>query len=168
MPEIANLDSLVELMRRQRAVRVHLSEGLRAPEIPDVVGKLERTAELALADARVDVATRSEIRSSQYGIGMVVAQDPPAARRGSGVSLLVNRGEGESRFVMPDLINRDYGTVRRFFERQGFRFGSVKYEPYEGATPGAVLRQHPLPGHPLRKRDVISLVVAGGGSGVRG
>jgi hypothetical protein len=36
----------------------------------------------------------------------------------------------------------------------------VKYEPYEGIEAGVVLRQYPLAGHPLRRHDVISLVVA--------
>ena len=38
--------------------------------------------------------------------------------------------------------------------------GTVKFEPYEGILDGTILRQTPLPGHPLRRRDVISLVVA--------
>jgi beta-lactam-binding protein with PASTA domain len=60
---------------------------------------------------------------------------------------------------MPDLVYREYEAVRRFFERQSFRLGSVKFESYEGIEAGVVLRQFPLPGHPIRRRDVISLVV---------
>jgi beta-lactam-binding protein with PASTA domain len=61
---------------------------------------------------------------------------------------------------MPDLVYRDYEQVRRFFEARGFKLGSVKFEPYENVPAGVVLRQFPLPGHPLARRDVISLVVA--------
>mgnify|MGYP003477662428 CR=1 FL=1 len=63
-------------------------------------------------------------------------------------------------FIMPDLVYRRYEPVRRYFEGGGFRLGAVKFEPYEGISDGTILRQNPLPGHPLRRRDVISLVVA--------
>ena len=50
-------------------------------------------------------------------------------------------------------------SVRGFFELRGFRLGGVKFEPYEGVAAGTVLRQFPLAGHPLTRRDAISLVV---------
>ena len=49
---------------------------------------------------------------------------------------------------------------RRRFEAAGFRFGAVTFEPYEGISEGTILRQGPLPGHPLRRSDALSLVVA--------
>ena len=61
---------------------------------------------------------------------------------------------------MPDLVYRDFEATRSFFERRNFRLGSIKFEFYEGISPGVILRQYPLPGHPLRRQDVISLVVA--------
>jgi hypothetical protein len=61
---------------------------------------------------------------------------------------------------MPDLVYRRYEPVRRSFERRGFRLGAVKFEPYEGIADGTILRQTPLPGHPLHRLDLISLVVA--------
>ena len=60
---------------------------------------------------------------------------------------------------MPDLAYRNLESVRHFFERRGFRLGSIKFEPYEGLSPGVILRQYPLPGHLLARQDVISLVV---------
>ena len=49
---------------------------------------------------------------------------------------------------------------RAFLESRGFRLGNVKVEPYEGVPGGIVLRQFPLPGHPLRGHDAVSLVVS--------
>lgn len=151
------------VLRRQRAVRVHLSEGLRAPVVPDVVGKLERTAELALAEARVGIATRSEIRSSQYGIGLVVAQDPPATRRASGISLLVNRGEAESRFVMPDLIGAPFDRIASILRSSNFRIGVAAYVPYPGLPPGIIVSQTPQAGFQVaggQNGDLISVEVS--------
>ena len=81
------------------------------------------------------------------------------AERFSRQQHLVAENRGET-YLMPDLIDHDVREVRRFFEGHGFRIGSVKYEPYEGIRDPVVLRQYPLPGHPLRHGEVISLVVA--------
>ncbi len=60
---------------------------------------------------------------------------------------------------MPDLVYRDYDQVRPYFEQLGFKFGNVKFERYEGVAAGVILRQFPLPGHPLTHDDAVSLVV---------
>ncbi|MES1211049.1 MAG: PASTA domain-containing protein, partial [Acidobacteriota bacterium] len=64
------------------------------------------------------------------------------------------------RFIMPDLIYRDYEGVRPLFEQRGFHFGSVKFERYEGVAAGTILRQFPLPGHPVTRDEAVSVVVA--------
>jgi beta-lactam-binding protein with PASTA domain len=60
---------------------------------------------------------------------------------------------------MPHLISRSYAEVRAGLEQQGFRFGRVTFERYEGIAAGTVLRQYPLAGHPLRRSEAISLAV---------
>ncbi|MGH9361572.1 MAG: PASTA domain-containing protein, partial [Thermoanaerobaculia bacterium] len=64
------------------------------------------------------------------------------------------------RFLMPDLVYRRYDEVAPFFQRSGFRLGSVRYERYEGVPAGTILRQFPLPGHPLTRREAVSLTIA--------
>ena len=157
--------------KRRSTVDVGLSRGREMIEVPDLVEQSMQTVAVRLKAAGLVPGRSFNVFSADGAEGSVVMQSPAAGTLvdpATPVDLFVRLADTGSSFVMPDLINRDYGTVRGFFERQGFRFGSVKYEPYEGATPGVVLRQHPLPGHPLRRRDVISLVVAGGTSGVRG
>jgi beta-lactam-binding protein with PASTA domain len=61
---------------------------------------------------------------------------------------------------MPDLVYRDYEAVRPYFEQLGFKLGNVKFERYEGVAAGVILRQFPLPGHPVSRDEAISLVVA--------
>jgi beta-lactam-binding protein with PASTA domain len=151
------------VLRRQRAVRVHVSEGVRSPVVPDVVGKLERTAELALADSRVQIASRAEIRSSQYGIGLVVAQDPAATKRAGGVNLLINRGEAESRFVMPDLIGAPFDRIVSILRSSNFRIGVSAYVPYPGLPPGIIVSQTPQAGFQVaggQSGDLISVEVS--------
>ncbi|HEX5855485.1 MAG TPA: PASTA domain-containing protein, partial [Thermoanaerobaculia bacterium] len=62
--------------------------------------------------------------------------------------------------VMPDLIGRDFERVRTAFEERGFRIGGVKSQAYEGAANGTILRQFPLAGSPVTRRDALSFVIA--------
>ena len=58
------------------------------------------------------------------------------------------------------LAKEKYDKARPYFEQRGFKLGNVKFERYEGVAAGVILRQFPLPGHPVSHEDAISLVVA--------
>jgi beta-lactam-binding protein with PASTA domain len=61
---------------------------------------------------------------------------------------------------MPDLIGRDFERIRLAFEARGFRLGGVRSQTYEGAAAGTILRQFPLAGYPVTRKDTLSFVVA--------
>lgn len=151
--------------KRRSTVDVALSRGREMIEVPDLADQTIQTVLVRLKAVGLVLGRSSGIFAPGGSEGSVAMQTPAAGTLvdpSTPVDLFVRLSDVGESFVMPDLIYRDYDTVRGFFERSGFRFGSVKYEPYEGAVPGVVLRQHPLPGHRLRRRDLISLVVAGG------
>lgn len=147
------------VMRRQRSVRVHLSEGQRAPEVPAVTGNTERAAEFSLAQEGIAIAGRAEIRTSASGAGMVIAQDPPAKTRASEVSLLVNRGEAALTYVMPDLIGTIGVRSAAILRARGFRIAVTAEVSYPGLPPGVVVRQTPAPGYQMTPSEAISLEV---------
>src|SRR5579862_1478184 len=93
-----------DTLRRQRPVRLHVSDGQRAPEVPSVVGQPDQAASAILTQKGITVAAQIEIRTADGPVGAVVAQDPPAKGRAQAVTLLVNRGLPDQSFVMPDLI----------------------------------------------------------------
>jgi serine/threonine-protein kinase len=90
--------------RRGRTVKVWVSAGDQAPSVPALIGESERTAQLRLQQDGLALGGVSEIRSNDFPVDTVVAQDPPAQARATVVSLLVNRGHGAASYVMPDLI----------------------------------------------------------------
>ena len=57
-----------------------------------------------LTEDGLEIATTSEFRSPDYSADAVVAQDPAPSSRAPQVSLLLNRGETATTYVMPDLI----------------------------------------------------------------
>lgn len=151
------------LVKRGGRVEVAVSLGLRVVAVPDLAGAALPAAQVTLAAAGLTIGRTVGIYSPDSQPGTVVDQSPrPGVRAGNAaaVDLFLSSGDPSAVFVMPDLVYRDYEQVRRFFERRGFRLGSVKFESYEGIRGGVVLRQFPLAGHPLSRREVISLVVA--------
>lgn len=145
------------VLRRQRAVRVRVSDGQRDPEVPSVVGLAERTAEIVLTQASVAIGARAEVQTAVYPAGTVIAQDPPAAGRAGSVSLLVNRGQAGATFVMPDVIGTLGVRVVDILRRRGFRVTVGSDVPYPGLPPGVVVRQTPQAGFQVALGEPIVL-----------
>jgi len=150
------------LVKRGAPVELVFSLGPEQGVVPDLAGRALPAAQLTLrAEGLALGDTLSVVAAAEPGA--VVGQAPRAGAAvplGTRVDLLVALDQTPRTYVMPDLVYRRYEPVRRALELAGFRFGAVKHEPYEGIAEGTILRQLPLPGHPLRQRDVISLVVA--------
>lgn len=151
------------LVKRGSGVEVTLSLGPQQVPVPDLAGQSLQSAQIRLAAAGLTLGRTLGVYRTGADPGAVVDQAPaPGTTVGPGVAVdavLALAGSGPL-YVMPDLVYRDYERVHLFFEGRGFRLGSVKFEPYEGVAEGTVLRQFPLAGHPLTRRDAISLVVA--------
>jgi serine/threonine-protein kinase len=148
------------ITRRQRSVRVRLSEGQQAPELPAIAGRAERMAEVGLSEAGIEVVSRAAIRTADYPAGSIVAQDPPPGDRASRVSLLVNRGERSSTYVMPDLIGTPGRQAIAVLRARGFRATIVAEIVYPGLPSGIVIRQSPQAGYQIAFGETISLEVS--------
>jgi serine/threonine-protein kinase len=156
------------LVKRGAEIEVVLSLGARKIVLPDLAGKALAAARLVLENEGLTVGPALQIATDRGAPGSVVGQEPAPGVElapGAKVALLVALDASPVAWVMPDLVARRYEPVRAALEGQGFRFGSVTFEPYEGVAAGTVLRQAPLPGHPLRRTDSIALVVASEGAG---
>ena len=150
------------LVKRGAAVEVVMSLGPERLIVPDLQGKALQAAQVELTGSGLSLGRIVNVYSVGASPGTVVEQDPEATShvgRGSAVGLFLSSASRADTYLMPDLVYRNFEVVRYFFERRGFRIGSIKFEPYEGIAAGTILRQYPLPGHPLARQDVVSLVV---------
>lgn len=146
--------------RRQRTIRVWLSAGQRVNTIPTLSGETERTAQLRLSQDGLTLASVSEIRSQDYPMDVVLAQEPPARSAGVRVSLLVNRGEHGATYVMPDLIGVNGDRAAEILRGRGFRVAVVGSNPYPGVAAGVVIHQSPQAGFQIAPGEPISLEVS--------
>ncbi len=150
------------LVKRGGDVTVVISKGPQLIEVPSVLGEAVQAAQVNLHAAGLRTGRTLAIYSRDGQSGTVVAQRPAGGQRverDAQVDLFLALENVNETFVMPDLVYKPYDNVRRFFETRGFRLGRVSYQSYSGIDPGTVLRQFPLPGHQLRRGDVISLAV---------
>ena len=146
--------------RRQRTIRVWISSGPRITTVPPLIGQTERTARIRLEQDGVQIGSISEIRSADYPADAVVSQNPPAASRAPEVSLLVNRGEQSTTYVMPDLIGMDGARAAEALRTRGFRMTIVGTESVPSMPPGTIVRQQPAGGFKVASGDAISLEVS--------
>jgi serine/threonine-protein kinase len=146
--------------RRQRTIRVWVSAGPRSTTVPPLVGQTERTARLRLDQDGLEIATVSEFRSPDYPADAVVAQDPSPAARAPSVSVLLNRGEQATTYVMPDLIGMNGERAAEALRARSFRVTIVGSQPYAGVPPGTVVRQQPAGGFRVGPAQAISLEVS--------
>lgn len=151
------------LVKRGNRIVVAVSLGPQRLTVPDLSGLTLPASQVALSAVGLELGKSLSVWSQATTTGAVVSQFPSAGSQTSPaqkVDVLISRGSTGEVYVMPDLVYRDYDTVRRFFDVRGLRMGNVRFEPYEGIPEGVILRQFPLAGHPLARRDAISLVVA--------
>lgn len=146
--------------RSQRSIRVWLSAGPRTTTVPELIGQTERTARMRLEQDGVELGPVTEFRSQDYPADAVVSQDPPPDAKSPTVSLLLNRGEEATTYVMPDIIGMDGTRVSETLRERGFRVTITGTQPYPGVPPGTVVRQQPQGGFRVASSDAISLEVS--------
>ena len=146
--------------RRQRTIRAWVSSGPRTITVPGLVGQSERTARMRLGEDGLEIAGVSEFRSPDYSPDAIVAQDPAPDTRAPQVSLLLNRAEAATTYVMPDLIGTNGERAAETLRTRGFRVSIVGSQPYPGVPAGTVVRQQPAGGFRVGPSDPISLEVS--------
>ncbi|MGE0813925.1 MAG: PASTA domain-containing protein [Vicinamibacterales bacterium] len=146
--------------RRQRSVRVWLSAGPRVAYMPQLVGESERGAVIRLAQEGLDSPSIATIRSADFSVDQVIAQEPPAGRPAASVQLLVSRGADMAAYVMPDLIGLEGEAAASVLRQQGFRVSFVAEQADSGVPTGLVVRQAPAGGYQVQPGAAISLEVA--------
>jgi len=150
-------------VRRGRKVRVVLSLGGEVLEVPDLVGAGARTVAVRLEQEGFALGDEARAWSRGVPAGTVLAQVPSPGSPGvpgARVHRLVSAGPPPTRWVMPDLTGLARERAEAWIASSGFRLAPVVYVP--GSTPGTVVGQLPLPGHPVTSRGVVQLTVAGG------
>lgn len=147
-------------VRGQRRVMVTVSLGEEYSSVPELYGESRRGAQLLLERAGLEVGVLTRAPSEEVPEGSVLATDPPAESvlpNAAKVALLVSSGPGVEEYVMPDLVGREIGGVRRQLEALGVRV----LLPPSAADIGPIVTQDPPPGARVTRDVVVTLQAAG-------
>jgi beta-lactam-binding protein with PASTA domain len=147
-------------LRRQRPVRLRVSDGQRDPIVPTVIGQADQAATAILLQSGIAVGARIDVRNADSPVGAVVAQDPPPKGRAQAVTLLVNRGLPDQTFVMPDLIGTIGARAADVLRSHSFRVAPLAVVAYPGLPSGVVVRQTPQAGYRTAQDELIVLEVS--------
>jgi beta-lactam-binding protein with PASTA domain len=150
-------------IKTNRTVNIIISAGTERVAVPKLEGRSLEWATQEFRNAGLRKGRVSQVHTSRYPAGRIIAQQPPAGDsvgRGAPVDILVSEGAWEPKYIMPDLVEMNEKTVVRRLDELEFQVTEIHYSYYPGLGPGIILKQTPMPGSRLQKRSQITLEVS--------
>ncbi len=150
-------------IKEKSIVTIYVTSGLVEVVVPDLTNYQVKEAEKILEENDLRKQYVSYIEADNMPGDMVISQSLPAGAkvgRGSGIDLLVNRGRRGKSYIMPDVISRRVAKVLIMFEQWGFKVAQITEVFYPDTEPGFIINQHPLPGHKINSKNLISVEVS--------
>ncbi len=146
-----------------KILRVILSAGSKKVKVPLLKGKNLQTIDTTLEEVGLRKGKVSQVHTSKYAAGKIIAQQPQENEeiaRNSYLSFLVSQGEWEKRYLMPDLIGKRANRVIAKLKEMEFRVEDLRYAYYPGLESGIIIKQFPPQGFRIQKRNLITLEVS--------
>lgn len=150
-------------IRANRTVKVIVSEGSELVTVPELQGHSLEWAGQTLRNTGLRMGRISQIHTTQHAAGRIIAQQPSASEvtgRNTHVNFLVSQGAWEAKYIMPDLIEKKAAPVMRQLKAMDFQVAEVHYSYYPGLGPGIIIKQSPVHGFRVQKRNLITLEVS--------
>jgi beta-lactam-binding protein with PASTA domain len=146
-----------------KGVRVVTSAGSQNVRVPDLENKSLDAVLTILQSSGLSRGKMTQIHSRRFPAGRVIAQTPApdaVVERSAQIGLLLSQGAREEQYVMPDLIGRQAAVVIARLKDLDFKVADIHYVYYPGLMSGIVIKQYPLNGYRIQKRNLITLEVS--------
>ena len=154
-----------EYVKTGRRIFVTVSSGLKMINVPDLKDQNMRQAGILLSQSGLKLGNlQAQVYSSDAAAGSVLAQNPPpnlAVKRNTGVDVLVSLGERDMYYVMPNLMGRPAGAVRKALYAAKLVTGKIVFAHDAAYEKDCVIKQNPMPGEEVKKGSEVSLTVNG-------
>ena len=150
-------------VKTNRTVNVIVSEGSERVAVPRLESRSLEFAGQILKSAGLRKGRVAQIHTRQYAAGRIIARQPPAENvvgRNAPVDFLVSQGAWEAMYIMPDLIEKNAAAVIRQLRALEFQVAEIHYSYYPGLGPGVIIKQAPVAGARILKRNQITLEVS--------
>ncbi|MFB0515804.1 MAG: PASTA domain-containing protein [Candidatus Neomarinimicrobiota bacterium] len=150
-------------VKKGRIIQLTVTEEEKMVEVPSLVDKTLRAAEIEVARAGLVIDTVHTAYSDDYPAGVVTWQSPRGGnllRRGSSISLMVSMGEAPLSYYVPSVIGMGFQAGRREILDAGLEIGHVRYIYAPNLLPNTIVDQSIAGGSVLKVKRAINLTVS--------
>ncbi|MFH1783552.1 MAG: PASTA domain-containing protein [bacterium] len=150
------------LVKSGRSIRVIISSGSEQIQIPDLVGKPERKAEIILRQTGLAIGEKEDSYSASLQKGLVIIHDPAAGtyvEKGTPVSLLISKGLTKHGALMPDLIGEKVTHAEMIVNAMGLSIKGIRTQINEDLAENTIIEQTPAPNTIVGLNDTVSFLI---------
>jgi serine/threonine-protein kinase len=148
-----------ERIERGNIVTIHVSQGKRKVDVPDVKGLSVADAVSRLKDAGLE-ANPVEVFSEESA-GTVTAQDPaPGKRVVEHTRVRLNVSQGAKPIAVPNVVGRSFEEAKAALEAEGFVV--KRSDQNSNVGPNTVIETKPRPGSEQQRGATITVIVSKG------
>lgn len=151
--------------RPDTIVEVMISKGPELVKVPDLLGKTQLEAELALDEAKLRLGEILTGTDDKYPEGVVIKQLPETdtqIEQGAGVSITVNLKDAASLIQVPNFIGRPLSEVRAELTALGLVYNQASPAPSNVYGEGIIVDQRPAPYDKVPPGTAMSFIVSSG------
>jgi serine/threonine-protein kinase len=152
------------MVKPYTTVRVVVSLGPELIEVPNVVGKPKRDAEIELEDEGLIIG-EPEYEYSEYPSGIVIEQSiSPMTQvlKGAEIVLTISKGPEENIVEVGNYIGQQLEVATQLIQGDRLKLGQTREEYNEEYSKGTVIKQYPEPGSTVSEYREIDLVISAG------
>lgn len=156
------------MTRKNRIVRIVVSQGTRTVHVPGLIGLNLRRAELQLTQAGLEVGRIARAHHPEMEEGTVITQTPGSGdfiARGTAVDILISEGRRPLVYLLPDLTGASTDDAMTVIKALGLVPGRIDESETSELPPGMVTELVPGPGSAVIAGQTVHLTVSASPSG---
>jgi serine/threonine-protein kinase len=148
-----------ERIERGNIVTIHVSQGKRKVDVPDVRGLSVAEAVSRLKDAGLEANPKPVFSNEDEGT--VVAQDPAAGKRVvEDTRVRINVSQGEKPIAVPNVVGGSFEDAKAALEAEGFVVR--RSDQNSNIAPNTVIETRPAAGTELQRGATVTVIVSKG------
>jgi serine/threonine-protein kinase len=148
-----------ERIERGNIVTIHVSQGKRKVDVPNVVGLSVAEAVARLKDAGLE-ANPVDVFSDKQD-GTVIAQDPKAeARVAEDTRVRINVSQGAKPIAVPNVVSQSFEDAQETLQAAGFVVR--RSDQNSNIAPNTVIETRPSAGTEMQRGATVTVIVSKG------
>ena len=148
-----------ERIERGNIVTIHVSQGKRKVDVPEVTGLSVAEAVARLKDAGLDANPKPVFSSEPEGT--VIAQDPASGKRVvEDTRVRINVSQGARPIAVPNVAGQSFEEAKAALEEEGFVV--KRSDQNSNIAPNTVIDTRPPPGTEIQRGGTVTVIVSKG------